>query len=64
MQMGEGGRGEVGGLTVSDDFLRVGAILLSLGRAGSLYVTAKFTFLGEVTFISHPYLITYRVHSP
>ena len=50
MQMGEGGRGEVGGLTVSDDFLRVGAILLSLGRVGSPFIQ------GGWDPITHPQL--------
>ena len=35
-------REEVGGLTVSDDFLRVGAILLSLGRAGSVFIQGGY----------------------
>ena len=53
----KGGREEeeeedkVGGLTVSDDFLRVGAILLSLGRAGSVFIQG-----GLHDFITQPEL--------
>ena len=40
----EEGKGKVGGLTVSVDFLRVDAILLSLQRAGSVFIQGGWNY--------------------